>query len=271
MKNIKFLLISSLIFGSLIVGCSSGENQIIKEAKLTRIEVVTDPIKTVYLEGEYFDPIGMDVVGYFDDGDIQTITQYTYESKPLTVEDTEVVISYKKKEATVEIAVLEDTQNKPLFEVTNSNNLIKRFEAEETSLWSNPDGLKKTVHGSKSTPEKPRNPSTSNEESVGDVAKDNVFKIIFNSKVATKLDVTVAIAHNTTVNFDDYYEISLNNETKKTNQSIEKGSTYERYDWRKIEVKGLDVVIGKNIFNLKKTSSTSGLNLDYVELNVSPE
>lgn len=65
---------------------------------LTMIEISVLPDKTEYKAGEFFDPTGMLVRAYFDDGSNKLVKGYTYSPNgALTKNDTTITVSYTKK------------------------------------------------------------------------------------------------------------------------------------------------------------------------------
>lgn len=75
-----------------------------KEPQLERIEVYN--AKTQYTAGEYFDYGNMIVKAFFDDGSEKEVTYYTINVlRKLDVVDTEVIVKYRDKTATVSIKV----------------------------------------------------------------------------------------------------------------------------------------------------------------------
>lgn len=106
-KSFVFLFLSSLILSSCTMS-STKENESIEtldDKDLKSIEVTTDPNKNEYFVGEYFDPTGMVVTGYYKGGKTQEITDYTYQTTPLIANQETVEISYKAKKTTVDIIV----------------------------------------------------------------------------------------------------------------------------------------------------------------------
>lgn len=62
---------------------------------VTEIEIANAPEKTIYSEGESFDPTGMEVVAHYTNGTSRVITGYaTYSTAPLTQDDALFQISY---------------------------------------------------------------------------------------------------------------------------------------------------------------------------------
>ena len=69
--------------------------------KLNSIEITKKPDKTEYVEGESFDPTGMEVTAYFNNHTSSIITDYTISPEgPLSLEDTVITISYTYKDET---------------------------------------------------------------------------------------------------------------------------------------------------------------------------
>lgn len=73
---------------------------------LERIEVTKQPTKTKYYEDEYFDPKGMEVTAYYNDGTNEIVENYTYQpDTPLPYGLTEITIIYQNKTTTIPIEV----------------------------------------------------------------------------------------------------------------------------------------------------------------------
>ena len=71
---------------------------------LNHIAITTPPSKTAYIEGNVFDPAGMEVTAYFDNGTYAAVTGYSVDqSGPLSTSDTKVTVNYGGK--TVEQAI----------------------------------------------------------------------------------------------------------------------------------------------------------------------
>ena len=68
---------------------------IVNAKKLSSIDITTAPTKKVYVEGTSFDPAGMVVTAYYDNGKSETVTGYTITpSRELAATDTKVTVSY---------------------------------------------------------------------------------------------------------------------------------------------------------------------------------
>ena len=71
------------------------------EKNLTSIKITKMPNKTVYEEGEKFDPTGMEVTATYSDNSQEKVTNYTYiPTGSLKTTDKKVVISYTEKNIT---------------------------------------------------------------------------------------------------------------------------------------------------------------------------
>ncbi len=73
------------------------------EKVVVGIKITTPPDKTDYKEGETFDPTGMVVTAYYNDGTEAEINNYTYTDKPFEAGDKNVVVEYKGYSDTVDI------------------------------------------------------------------------------------------------------------------------------------------------------------------------
>lgn len=77
-------------------------------ARLTSIEVTSDPDRTVYSVGDAFDPTGMEVTAHYSDGSSRVLSQdeYSYDpTGPLTENVLTITVSYRGFTDTVEIVV----------------------------------------------------------------------------------------------------------------------------------------------------------------------
>ena len=62
---------------------------------IERLEITTQPTKTVYAEGETFDPTGMTVTAVYANGKTRDVTSYiAFSRDPLTAEDGEFTVSF---------------------------------------------------------------------------------------------------------------------------------------------------------------------------------
>lgn len=71
----------------------------VTEPTVTSIEIANPPSKTVYTEGESFDPTGMIINAVFDNGKKEETADYSYSpNRTLRKEDTEIVVEYEAAE-----------------------------------------------------------------------------------------------------------------------------------------------------------------------------
>jgi hypothetical protein len=70
------------------------------ERTLERLELVTNPDKLNYIENTLFDTTGMIIQAVYDNGEIAIVTDYVYNTVPLTVSDKTVVFSYTESAIT---------------------------------------------------------------------------------------------------------------------------------------------------------------------------
>ena len=77
------------------------------EDGLTKIELFRKPSKTAYFTGETFDPSGMVVKSFYEDGRTANVlySDCTYKTEPLSKEDKEIAITYGSQSTAVEITV----------------------------------------------------------------------------------------------------------------------------------------------------------------------
>lgn len=95
-----------------------------KALDITSINIRTNPTKIAYFAGEKFDPSGLEIDIIYSDNSTETV-KYTeenrvkfnfgaYADKALTLEDTEVELTYNGKTAKIKITVLTEENNKVL-------------------------------------------------------------------------------------------------------------------------------------------------------------
>ncbi len=96
---------------------NTGKNQQMKK-ELQSIAIIQQPEKTAYIEGETFDPLGMQVTAQWSDGTQSDVTsEVTYSTEPLTEEMTEIVLKYRyettEKETVQKITVEKKAEEQP--------------------------------------------------------------------------------------------------------------------------------------------------------------
>lgn len=108
---------------------NASKSYTVKVRNLQGLKITSDPATTEYYEGQTFSTAGLVVTGVFDTGD-DVITGYTYSpSGPLTMLDTEIVISYQGKSVSIPIKVHERAVSR--FEIRSKpTNLIYAADEE---------------------------------------------------------------------------------------------------------------------------------------------
>ncbi len=113
---------------------------IVKDSDVVKIEIIKEPVKTEYVEGESFDDTGMIVQVTYEDGTTEIIIDYKVNpSGSLTTDDDNVTISYGDVETTVPVTVV----NKVVtgIEITK---LPDKLEYEEGEVFD-PAGMEVTA------------------------------------------------------------------------------------------------------------------------------
>ncbi|MDO4301978.1 MAG: bacterial Ig-like domain-containing protein [Clostridia bacterium] len=83
-------------------------NTYYRHTTVDSIEIVKAPDKIKYVEGQAFNPEGMEVVAIYKDGTRENLTNtdYTYPVRPLTTDDNNVIIEFEGKKAEQPIEVI---------------------------------------------------------------------------------------------------------------------------------------------------------------------
>ena len=110
-------LIPVLLSCYLLAACSFSSRTFpidpVTDDSVTSIEVVTNPTQTSYYDGDYFDPTGMVVQATWSSGKVEgnvvNNRKFRYDDTPLTVDNTNIEISYYGATAYVPITVTLDT------------------------------------------------------------------------------------------------------------------------------------------------------------------
>ena len=93
--------------GQTVMGINVHFSQPTAPVELTNIEVTKQPDKTAYVDGEKFDPTGMTVTAYYDDGTNKPVdlSECTFTPETLIGGVKEVTVSYGGKTASVPVTV----------------------------------------------------------------------------------------------------------------------------------------------------------------------
>jgi hypothetical protein len=97
-KKIFSLFTMVFLFSLFLVGCGD-------KARVTGIEITSLPTKLDYVEGETFDPTGLEVKKIMSDGTKNVITDYTLDKTVLTADDTVVNVIYRDFTSPINITV----------------------------------------------------------------------------------------------------------------------------------------------------------------------
>ena len=136
---------------------NENDNIIIIPKIFTSIKILRAPYKMQYKEGEIFDKSGMIIKGIYDDNSQIYIDNYIIDKiLPLTIYDTNIIISYKGKNATLNIKIINEEEieihqnlSKEKYTIDLINEDITRFEIEDSyiSNWiiSNEDNQNKII------------------------------------------------------------------------------------------------------------------------------
>lgn len=85
---------------------SSAETKIENEMEIVKIEIIKAPDRTLYFEGECFDPNGMKVIAFYSSGAEAEISNYTVEPAGALTSDTEkITVAFEGKTAEQKITV----------------------------------------------------------------------------------------------------------------------------------------------------------------------
>ena len=123
------------------------EKSPVAQKTLESIKITTPPTKTVYTEGEKFNPEGMKVIATYSDETTEEVTDYIYTpTKELTTGDTTITVSYTENEitklATQAITVKAEDPNAEKtiqFKDKNFYNAIKEKLGEKVKSASDKD------------------------------------------------------------------------------------------------------------------------------------
>jgi len=108
--------------------------------KLSRLEIKQKPTNTKYIEGQNFDPTGMEIQAIYNDGITNIITDYMINNgENLTIDRTYVTISYTDNEITKTINQEILVEQKQLVEISIINEPSKKDYIEGQNF--NPEGM----------------------------------------------------------------------------------------------------------------------------------
>lgn len=114
-----------------------------EEVVLENITVEANPNKVVYNALEEFDRTGMIVLAHYSDGSSKEVTEYTLDKTVLHGNDTEVVVTYQEKTASVMVTVNKLTHD--LSGVTYTNSYIYDGALHQVAVNDLPEGVTVTL------------------------------------------------------------------------------------------------------------------------------
>lgn len=237
---------------------------------LLRIDVKTQPNKTTYQVGEYFDPTGMVVEGTYLDNKTNErstaeVTDYTIDKTkdvPLTAEDSSVKITYKDKVTSLRIVV---EKPRPEFDVDIKAPGDYVIEAEDLDprTWVAQPGREGMFFESVSN-----GATASGDKFVGSLYKDTDFNIRF--KIDKKYTVSIV---GVLAKYEAEYDLNANNNfelngEKVTAQNVVFGHTDDQpyTTWRDVDFGSFVLDAGTHEF--KMLVLNAGPNVDCFKLSV---
>ncbi len=123
-------------------GVVAGEYRVRIEEPASSLEVVTPPSKSAYVDGEAFDPAGMEVVATYADGTKRSLdgSELSFEPSVLALGTDKVVLSFRGASAEVPVTVGnafegEGTQESPfIIAAADDYDTLRRIVASGTSM-----------------------------------------------------------------------------------------------------------------------------------------
>lgn len=264
-KNKKILLIVLLAAVSLLTVCFAAAcaKQPLDALGVTSIEIETPPSKTVYTEGEKFEPAGMKVIAHYEDSSMSYVDGYTWTpSGELSAEDSKVTVSYKGKSASVDIFVNLKIPEGAVEETY-------RFEAECCEIDSTPadDGKVAMVSDESSAS------GGQCLEYVGNAKSTTLtFNIYSNSKANAVLLFNMGLREKV-FTFNTMFDLTVNGKAANPETDVEfpvmRDGAKKYYDWFTAEICRFVLEEGENTIVLTKKAST--INLDFIEIKTVAE
>ena len=223
-----------------------------EEIALDKITLDYSNVKTEYYAGETFDPTNLKVTAVYSDGKTEQVDDYTYTNEPLTLNDTEVVINYNGKLATIPIKV------KTHIDITEGNKNY-RLEAKD-ALWSKGPECDKEKYNVVDDP----NASGGKRLDSLDRLKDSTFTITINSFEERDCKLVISCdGGGSGGNISNFAEILLNGKSVLFNTELEVGwLNFQTIDSETMHLnQGLNTLVIRII-------GTGSVNYDYFELKV---
>ena len=119
----------------------------VRAKSLTEIRVTKQPAKQTYLEGETFEPAGMEITAYYDNGTSEAVTDYALSGYDSAPGSKIITVTYGGKTATFEVTV----RAKTLTEIRVTKQPAKRTYLEGDAF--DPTGMEITAYYDNGTSE----------------------------------------------------------------------------------------------------------------------
>lgn len=277
--RILVTLVVTLILagGALFSACDSGTpNEPGKPEKtLTAIEVTTPPEKTSYYSGDLFDSKGMVISAVYSDESKEALQSGDWAyvpTRPLSITDTAVTVTYNKKTVKYAITVTEET-------VTGETLRLEAEAAKLTGIFNKSAKDQNLAGGPLDCYNIVYNDGigASGGAAINNFNEaGNVISWTVNASAAARAMLTVRVAARyksstiQTTSFDDMFTLSVGGVEYKTGKNVgPTGATLANnyYDFNLITC-NVALSQGDNVISLTEVSGISG-NLDYIELTSS--
>ncbi len=265
---VTFGVSSGVVYNSVHNGQTNESEEV--KVTLNSIEIIEQPTKTIYEEGETFDPTGIKIQANYSDESTKILSEndYDYNKKgTLLPSDTTVTFTYRGRKADLPIVVNPRPEIINLT-ITDSTPNTYRVEAEDADLTY---CHVPTTGGYNQESNVEINANASGGKTLGVLGETgNKFSYIIETSLDIEVDfyVAFAFASGSQYNLDAGIEIKFNDQ-KLTTGAVVTGSGWSKYT--PYELATLSLKEGKNhiVFEVLKYGST--VNLDYLEFVVPEE
>lgn len=116
--------------------------------KLSAIDVITAPAKTIYTVGDIFDPAGMVVEATYTNGSTANVTGYTCSPTALNTVGTQAItVSYTERGVTKTVTLTVTVERKRISAVPSQSGTLTYSGSAQSPSWSNYDSSKMTLGG----------------------------------------------------------------------------------------------------------------------------
>ena len=116
--------------------------------KLSAIDVITAPAKTIYTVGDTFDPAGMVVKATYSNGATANVTGYTCSPTALNTVGTQAItVSYTERGVTKTVTLTVTVERKRISAVPSQSGTLTYSCSAQSPSWNNYDSSKMTLGG----------------------------------------------------------------------------------------------------------------------------